>query len=249
MAVVADQAPERGVLACSEVTKRYGGFVALNDLSLTIGDREILGIAGPNGAGKTTLFDVVSGHQRLDAGRVWLGGKDVTKVAVHRRARMGLGRTFQAPVVLAGVTVDAAFRVALTSYRPLVGAEDVTRVRDIVGLDVPASMLCGDLDTLDRRKLVLASLLLRQPSVLLLDEPCAGLLQEEIDEIVAIIKKIASEFPMSIAVIEHRLEFLAAVATRIAVMDEGKVIAEGEPGAVFEDPVVKAAYFDTVSFR
>jgi branched-chain amino acid transport system ATP-binding protein len=249
MAVVADTASERGALACSDVTKRYGGFVALNDLSLAVFDSEILGIAGPNGAGKTTLFDVVSGHQRPDRGRVWLRGEDVTNVAVHRRARLGLGRTFQAPIVLAGVTVEVAFKVARTSYRPLVGPEDVTRVREIVGLEAPASVLCGDLDTLDRRKLVLASLLLRRPSVLLLDEPCAGLLQEEIDEIVAIIRKVASEFSIAIAVIEHRLEFLAAVAHRIAVMDEGQVIAEGAPGAVFDDPVVKAAYFDTVSFR
>lgn len=244
MAVVASELAETEGLACRDVRKRYGGFVALDGVTLAIPRGEIVGIAGPNGAGKTTLFDVLSGHQRPAGGHVLLGGRDITRLPSHRRARLGLARTFQSPLVLSKLTVKQALEAARIAYRPLATQEQVARARAVVRLDVPEAAFAESLDTLDRRKLAIASLLLRKPTVLLLDEPCSGLLQEEIDEIVAVIGEIASGSSIAISVVEHRLEFLSAVAHRVAVMDAGKVIAEGTPGDVFDDPIVRAAYFE-----
>lgn len=231
-------------LACSEVTKRYGGFVAVDDVSFAVALGEIVGIAGPNGAGKTTLFEVISGHQRADCGRVLLGDKDVTRLPAHRRARLGLGRTFQSPLVLTGLTVEEALEAARVAHRPRAPKGEVRLVRKLVRLEAPDSALSGSLNTLDRRKLLLASLLLRRPSVLLFDEPCSGLLQAEIKEIDGIIRQITSEIEAAIVVVEHRLELLFALASRVVVMDAGKVIAEGPPGDVFDKPIVRAAYFE-----
>jgi branched-chain amino acid transport system ATP-binding protein len=232
-------------LTCTGIRKRYGGLVVLRDVSLDVQAGEILGVAGPNGAGKTTLFDILSGHLRPDSGHVTLNGQDVTKKPAHERARRGLARTFQSPLVPVGLTVRDTLEASRVSSRPHLARSDVERSTSLVRFRSDGALICSQLDTLGRRKLLLACLLMHGPSVLLLDEPCSGLVQDEIDEIDGIIRTVANESGTAVVVVEHRLELLTAVAGRVAVLDEGAKIAEGPPDKVFNDPAVRAAYFET----
>jgi branched-chain amino acid transport system ATP-binding protein len=231
-------------LSCSGIVKRFGGFVAVKGVDLALDEGQILGIAGPNGAGKTTLFDVLSGHVKPEAGRVELNGRNVTRLSAQRRARLGLARTFQSPLVPTRLTVGEVIDAARQAWLPKLPVEAAASARRFVSLDVSDQIVAGQLDTLNRRKLLLACLLLRQPKVLLLDEPCSGLLQDEIDEIDKVIRRVATETGTAIAVVEHRLELLLAVASRVVVLDEGEIIADGPAHEVFSYPAVRRAYFE-----
>jgi ABC-type branched-subunit amino acid transport system ATPase component len=231
-------------LACTDVRALYGGFVAVDGVSLSVEGGHILGIAGPNGAGKTTLFDVLSGFQKADAGRVELGGRDITSLPAHRRARLGLARTFQSPLVPTDLTVGETLEAARIAWLPKLDRASVQPARELARFTTSDGARCGGLDTLERRKLLLTCVLMRTPNVLLLDEPCSGLMQDEIDEMDAIIRQVTAETGVAVIVVEHRLELLRAVAESVLVMDAGKVIAEGPPATVFDDPAVRAAYFD-----
>jgi ABC-type branched-subunit amino acid transport system ATPase component len=231
-------------LVCSDIRAQYGGFIAVDGVSFSVEPGHILGIAGPNGAGKTTLFDVVSGYHKAGGGRVELNGTDITSSSVHWRARHGLARTFQSPLVPTDLAVRETLEAARIAYSPKVDKDELPKVRELVHFNAPDTQMSGALDTLGRRKLLLACLLMRKPSVLLLDEPCSGLLQDEIDEMDGIIRKVTAETGMAVVVVEHRLELLHAVAETVLVMDAGKKIAEGPPAQVFDDPTVRAAYFE-----
>jgi ABC-type branched-subunit amino acid transport system ATPase component len=231
-------------LVCTDVRGLYGGFIAVDGVSLSVESGHILGVAGPNGAGKTTLFDVLSGYHRADGGRVELNGTDITGLPVHRRVRLGLARTFQSPIVPTDLTVGETLEAARIAWFPRVDKDGVQPARQLARFSTPDEARCGGLDTLERRKLLLACVLMRNPSVLLLDEPCSGLMQDEIDEMDEIIRQVTAETGMAVVVVEHRLELLHAVAESVLVMDAGKVIAHGPPATVFDDPIVRAAYFD-----
>ncbi len=231
-------------LSCTRLSKRYGGLVAVDEVSFNVERGQVLGIAGPNGSGKTTLLDVLSGHQRADGGEIELNGQDIFRLPAHRRARLGVGRTFQSPLVPARLTVGDTLRAAhhASSLR---GRQTVTkRERELVHLHAPEDGQAGLLNTLDRRKLLLAALLVHTPHVLLLDEPCSGLIEEEIEEMTRVIHGVVQETGSAVVVVEHRLEFLFAVASRALVMDAGRVIADDTPELAFALPVVRAAYFD-----
>lgn len=231
-------------LACTDIRALYGGFVAVDGVSLSVEGGHILGVAGPNGAGKTTLFDVLSGYHRADGGRVELNGQDITRLPVHRRVRLGLARTFQSPIVPTELTVGETLEAARIAWLPKVDRAEVEPARELARFTTPEAVRCGGLDTLDRRKLLLTCVLMRKPSVLLLDEPCSGLMQDEIDEMDEIIRHVTAATGMAVIVVEHRLELLRAVAETVVVMDAGQVIAEGPPETVFDDPAVRAAYFE-----
>jgi branched-chain amino acid transport system ATP-binding protein len=231
-------------LVCSDIRALYGGFVAVDGVSLSVEGGHILGVAGPNGAGKTTLFDVLSGYHKADDGRVELNGDDITTLPVHSRVRRGLARTFQSPIVPTDLTVGDTIEAARIAWLPKLDKEAVPAARELARFKTADTVVCGGLDTLDRRKLLLTCVLMRKPSVLLLDEPCSGLMQDEIDEMDSIIREVMAETGMAVVVVEHRLELLHAIAETVLVMDAGKVIAEGPPATVFDNPIVRAAYFD-----
>lgn len=231
-------------LACFDVRALYGGFVAVDSVSLSVEPGHIVGVAGPNGAGKTTLLDVLSGYHRADGGRIELNGAEITRLPVHRRVRVGLARTFQSPIVPTDLTVGETLEAARIAWSPKVALTEVDGARQLARFTTSDGARCGGLDTLGRRKLLLTCALMRKPSDLLLDEPCSGLMQDEIDEVDAIIREMTAETGIAVIVVEHRLELLRAVAETVLVMDAGRAIAEGPPAIVFEDPAVRAAYFD-----
>jgi branched-chain amino acid transport system ATP-binding protein len=232
------------ILACTDICKRYGGLVVLDGVSLSADSGQILGLAGPNGAGKTTLLDVLTGRVRADSGRVTIGGLDVTRSSTFRRARLGLARSFQSPLVPESLTVGEVLEAARVGSLPHRHRDDIQQARELGRLDVPDGTQAIRLDALDRRKLLVTCLLVQRPRVLLLDEPASGLLQDEITELDRIIRGVTNELGLAVIVVEHRLELLFALAQRAVVLDEGRLIADGPTAEVFSDPVVRAAYFE-----
>jgi len=222
-----------------------GGRLILGGISLGVGSGEILGVVGPNGAGKTTLFEVLSGRYSPSRGRVIYAGRDITRLPLFARARLGIGRTYQSPVVPEVLTVGDVFKAARQAFPPYLTRHHAEWAAEKVGLRARADVPAGSLETLSRRKLLMACLLMRRPRVMLMDEPAAGLINSEIDELDYIIRYLARELNMAVIVVEHRLELLSAIAGRVVVLDLGKVIAEGPPELVFDEPAVRAAYFDT----
>ncbi len=243
--------PELAALRARGVSIRFGGVQALYEVDIEVPVGSITGLIGPNGAGKTTLFDVLCGLQRPDAGTVVLGGSDVTDLGPHRRARLGLARTFQRLELF--WSLSAADNVRVGSESPLqwwrwshvrrrAGSEGgVERILDQVGLygvgDVPVDTL-----TTDRARLVeLARALAIEPRVLLLDEPGSGLDGPESAALAELLLELAAD-GMAILLVEHDMELVMRVCSRIHVLDAGQVIASGKPDEVRADPVVREAY-------
>jgi branched-chain amino acid transport system permease protein len=251
-------------LALRHITKRFGGIVALDDVSLTVSEHEIVGVVGPNGAGKTTLFDVVSGFTRADTGTVELqtpaGFLDMTRMAPYRRARLGLGRSFQDGRLFPALTVRETVEVALerdVKVKSLVAAachlpaaarsEASVRARAEqllaqLGLTDFTDKFVHELSTGTRRLVDLACALAHQPSVLLLDEPSSGIAQSEAAALAPVLRNVHDTLGTSMLVIEHDLTLLAALADRLVVLDVGAVIADGDPARVLDDPSVIRAY-------
>ncbi|SPJ28979.1 ABC transporter ATP-binding protein [Falsiruegeria mediterranea] len=230
---------------CEGVCLSFGGRRILDKVNCSAEPGRINGLVGPNGAGKTSLFEVMSGRYTPEQGSVVLDGEDLTRLPFHNRARAGLARTFQSPVVPSTLTVGEAFRAARKSHRPYLSKHDAEWAARLVHLEVSWETPAASLGTFDRRKLLLACLVMRRPRVLLMDEPASGLINAEIDELDLIMRRLVDEYAMAVILIEHRLELLAAVADDCVVLDLGRVIATGDPLTVFDDPAVREAYFET----
>jgi branched-chain amino acid transport system ATP-binding protein len=208
---------------------------------------EVLGIIGPNGAGKTSLFEVLSGRMRPKSGSVFFRGQDITGLPLFERARRGIGRTFQTPVVPDELTVGETLKAARQAYRPYLTRHHAEWGAETVRLNARPEVPTAQLDTLNRRKLLLACLLMRRPSLLLMDEPASGLINSELDEFDDLIRILSKEMNVTIIVVEHRIELLATIADRVIVMDAGEIISEGSLEFVLNDPKVNAAYFENVT--
>jgi branched-chain amino acid transport system ATP-binding protein len=234
------------LFGCENIDLSLGGRQILSGVTLEARAGQIIGLVGPNGAGKTSLFEVLCGRYKPSAGRILLNGRDITREPFHARARMGLGRTYQSPVVPAALTVAETFLAARKSHRPYLSRHRAEWAARLAHLRVPWDMPAAALGAFDRRKLLLACLMMRGPSVLLMDEPASGLINAEIDELDLIIRRLVDEYKVAVVLIEHRLELLSAVADAAVVLDLGEVISTGTPREVFADPCVKAAYFEDV---
>jgi ABC-type branched-subunit amino acid transport system ATPase component len=232
------------LLSCSNLTLELGGRSILEGVSLEVEQAEVVGLAGPNGAGKTSLFEVISGRQLRHGGEVLLDGRSVRRLPMRDRVKLGLVRSYQRPIVPASLTVGETLKAARKAYKPQPSRLKVEWAAEFVRLRASMSSPTGSLETLERRKLMLACLLLRDPRIVLLDEPASGLTGSEIDEIDLVVRRLAQEYGVAVLLIEHRLELLAMVAKRVLVLDVGRVIAEGPPESVFTDERVRAAYFD-----
>ncbi|MFM7065001.1 MAG: ATP-binding cassette domain-containing protein, partial [Actinomycetes bacterium] len=247
------------------VVRRFGGNVAVDAVDLVVQPGEIVGLVGQNGAGKTTLIDLVSGLQPLDAGTVRLGGADLSGQRPSARARAGLGRTFQGGRLFPGLVVAEAVAVALersTDVRDpfnaalrlpaAVDSEDAVaaRVDDLLvlfGLEAYRDTFTAELSTGTRRIVELACAVAHQPSVLLLDEPAAGVAQREVEQLGALLLRIRDELGCAMVVVEHDVPLLARVADRLVALEAGRVIAAGPPAEVLDSPEVVRSYLGDVA--
>lgn len=236
------------VLELREVTKRFGGLVAVDRLSVRVEEGESLGLIGPNGAGKTTAFGILMGEQRPDSGRVFFRGEDVTRVPTHRRVARGIARTWQIPRPFGEMTVLDNVRVGmmpdsirrLVTERPPEGA-DREVLRNVGFGEREAAMYPGQLSMGELRKLELARTLATGPEALLLDEVFAGLTRGEIAQLSGLLLEERRRGMTSI-IVSHDLRSLSPLVDRVVVMSFGAVIAEGGLDEALADPLVRKAY-------
>ena len=230
-------------LEVRNVSRRFGGLQALSAVSFTVAEGEIVGIIGPNGAGKTTLFNVITGFYAPDEGAVLLRGEPITGEPAHRICKRGVARTFQISKPFANLSVLQTVRIGALNRAPDIGAA-TARAREVlalVGLAAKQDQLGRHLTVVERRRLELARALATGPSLLLLDEVAAGLRPAEIAEMIALIRGIAAE-GVTVLIIEHVLEAVMRLSSRIVVLNHGQVIAEGRPEELVQDPRVIEAY-------
>jgi branched-chain amino acid transport system ATP-binding protein len=231
------------VLRIEGVTQRFGGLVAVRDVSLALQRGAITGLIGPNGAGKTTLFNAVSGFNKPTEGRIFFEDREVTGASPHLLSRLGLVRTFQGARVFPKLTVEQGLRTAahLPSAGPSARQPVIADVMHELGLDRYRHELAGSLPSGVMRVLGIAMAIQTGATMLLLDEPAAGLSAEELINLQRIIRNVNAA-GVSVWVIEHNLHFLMGLVSRTVVLDAGAVIADGSPAEVTRDPLVIEAY-------
>ena len=233
------------IVVASDVTKHYGGVRALDGVSLTVHEGELVGLVGPNGSGKTTLVNLLSGLVRPTRGAITVGGVDVAQLPPHRIAHVGVARTYQIPRPFASMTVRDNVAMAIMFGRSPRGLEAARHAAEehlaLVGLANLADALPGEVNLHERQLLEMARALATRPRVLLLDEALAGLNPVEVDNAVAVVRRIHAS-GVAIVLVEHLLRVVNQLATRIVVLDHGRVLAEGDPGTVMADPDVIRAY-------
>lgn len=232
------------LFSCENLSLDLGGREVLREIALDLRPGEVLGIIGPNGAGKTSLLEILSGRYQPKTGSVSFQGRDITRLPLFERARLGIGRTYQTPLVPEDLTVGEAFKAARQAFQPWLTRFDAEYGANLVHFTVPYDRPTTGLKTFERRKLLLSCLLMRQPKVLLMDEPAAGLINAEIDEIDQILRMLSKEMKMAVLIVEHRIELLESIADRVIVMDAGEIIARGELAEIINSPAVRAAYFE-----
>jgi len=250
--------PQVSGLRAVDVAVEFGGVRALSGVTVEAPRGSVTGLIGPNGAGKTTLFNVLTGLQRADRGRVELDGRNVTAWSPHRRARAGLARTFQRLELFWSLSVEDNVRVAAESSvrwwegprRSAAGrrsAESAARrALASVGLEQVADWPVDRLPTGQARLVELARAVARQPTVLLLDEPGSGLDDTEVAGLAAVLTQLAAD-GMAVVLVEHDMGLVMQVCTTITVLDGGRVLAAGAPAAIRQDPAVQAAYLGSAA--
>lgn len=236
------------MLEATELRRHFGGVRAVDGVSFAVGEREIVGVIGPNGSGKSTLVSLLMGNNRASGGRVRFAGRDVTKVPPHRRVHLGMARTFQETRLFDGVDATANVTLAATEAGRGVDIDELARdCLDFVGLAGVGDRPIDDLTHLQRRLLMIAVALASRPSLVLLDEPAVGTAGDELSHMIDMIRRIPTERECSVLLIDHNMRLVMGVCERLVVLDFGKVIAEGPPDAVREDPRVVEAYFGAES--
>jgi branched-chain amino acid transport system ATP-binding protein len=234
--------PETSVpaLELQDVRKSFGGVRAVDGISLRVDAGERVAVIGPNGAGKSTLFGLISGELRTDAGDVLLAGRSVRGATPARRARWGLGRTFQSARLFAGLSVGE--NVELAQVAAGRGKDGVGDALAEVGLDGESEREAGVLAQGERKRLELAMVLAGAPRVLLLDEPTAGMGREERTAIMGLVMDAVTRRDLTVVFSEHDMDAVFAFARRVVVMNRGRPIADGTPEAVREDERVRRVY-------
>ena len=259
MAIAVPALAADAVLAVHGVSVAFGGVQALSDVHLDVRPGEIVGIIGPNGAGKTTLFDCISGHLPC-AGRIVLSGHDISRLSPHRRARAGLGRSYQDARLYPNLTVWDTLRTASELHLRKAGwlsavpglpaerqaerstHERANRIVEMLGLGRYAGKFVRELSTGTRRIVDLGCLLIQQPQLILFDEPSSGIAQREAEALGPLLKVIRDQTGAALLVIEHDMPLLLGMSDRLYALETGRVIAHGDPMGVVVHPRVVASY-------
>ena len=234
------------LLEVDDVTRRFGGIVALADVSLHLEEGSIVGLIGPNGAGKTTLFNVVTRLYKPDSGRITFDDRSLLRVRTHRIVRLGIARTFQNVALFPSMTVLENVLVGAHSrWRPL--AERRTRAGarealDYLSLDDLADRVVAGLPFGTLKRIELARAVVSRPRLLLLDEPAGGLNHEEVSELGALIRRVRADYDLAILLVEHHMNLVMSICDRVHVLNFGRTIAEGAPAEVRANAAVIEAY-------
>jgi branched-chain amino acid transport system ATP-binding protein len=240
------------VLEVRGLTKSFGGFLAVSEVNLTIGEGQIAAVIGPNGAGKSTLFNLITGHLQPTAGRVVVDGRDITGIAPHRICGMGIGRSFQRTNIFPKLTVFENVQAALLVHRGA-GRQFWSRSEGLyrresqdllasIGLAAEAEAIAGTLSYGNQKQLELGIALASDPRILLLDEPTAGMSASETREAIALLQRIAQGRGLTLLFTEHDMAVVFSIAQKIAVLHQGRIIADGSPAAVRADAEVRRIY-------
>jgi len=232
------------MLRLEKIYKSYGSLKVIHNLSCKVSEGEMLGIIGPNGAGKTTLFKAISGQIPLDRGKIYFMGEEVTDVPAFKRCVAGIGRTFQIPRPFHGMTIFENARVAANFGAGLIGKEAdgfAIQAIELSGLVDRLNTPCSALSLLDRKRLELARALATDPKLLLLDEIAGGLVEEEMHQLIDILKEIGRR-GISIIWIEHIVHALTSCVDRLLVINFGEKIADGDPNMVMAKRDVHEIY-------
>lgn len=235
------------VLQADDVAIHYGGVKAVDGVSLTLKRGQIRGLIGPNGAGKSTVIDAITGRVRLTRGKVQLGGLDVTGLGPTERRMRGLSRSFQRTSIFGQMPVRK--QVELASHKMGVADSDADADAVLKELDLMpmANVMAEDLGYGEQRRLDLALALVGRPSVLLLDEPMAGLSVRESLDLAKHLKALTSRWDVSVLLVEHDMDVVFGISDVVTVFELGRVIASGEPAAVRADPRVREAYLGSAA--
>ena len=231
------------LLRVQNVTKKFGGLIANDDVSFEVGKGEIVGLIGPNGAGKTTMFNCIAGYFPATLGSISLNGINVSGLNPEQCARAGIGRTFQIARTFASMTAQENVMVGSFLRSPSVDAarQAAIELLNFVNLGRYCDKPAGSMTISEQRRLAVARALAIRPKLLLMDEVMAGLNPSEVKETVEVVLKIRAQW-ISCLIVEHVLEGIMPIADRIVVLDYGKKIADAKPAEVSNDPLVIAAY-------
>ena len=242
------------LLEVKNVTKRFGSLIAVGDVSLTVRKGELRAIIGPNGAGKTTFFNLISGFFRPTKGTIVFEGRDVTALPAHQRVALGMARTFQITEIFPELTVFENVRISTEvaagyGLRPWISRAErgeigrrVAETLKLAALDAKADRLVGELAHGDQRAAEIAMALALRPNLLLLDEPTAGMGDQETYDITQLIRGLHRDSNFTIVLIEHDMRVVFHLADQITVLDQGSLLAEGTPQDIAANEAVQAAY-------
>jgi branched-chain amino acid transport system ATP-binding protein len=240
------------VLEVAGLSKSFAGFRAVAEVSLAVATRQIAAVIGPNGAGKSTLFNLITGHLWPDSGRVVLDGRNITGAAPHRICKMGIGRSFQRTNIFTKLTVFENLQAAILMHRgrgrdfwsraAALYRDETAALLAAVGLGGLADTVAGTLSYGNQKQLELGLALASDPVLLLLDEPTAGMSASETHDTIRLIERIAGERGLTVLFTEHDMDVVFGIAEKIAVLHQGRLIAEGTPAEMRGHPEVRRVY-------
>jgi branched-chain amino acid transport system ATP-binding protein len=240
------------MLEVRDIRKSFNGFTAVGGVSLDVPAQSITAVIGPNGAGKSTFFNLLTGHLRADAGRVAFAGRDITGAAPHAVCRMGIGRSFQHTNIFRNLTVFRNVQAALIAHAGKsrdfwsraddLYRDETLKILESLGLADKADAVSGALSHGNQKQLELGIALASDPKLLLLDEPTAGMSAMETREAIRLLARIVAERRLTLLFTEHDMEVVFSIAQKIAVLHQGRLIAEGSPAEVRADREVRRVY-------